>query len=585
MNGIKLARLVLLLLGFPIAVQAQFTGTTNNGAFVITGYSGPSGTVTIPGSLKGLPVIVGDHVFDYQNSLTNLIIMNGVVGIVSNSFTGCANLTQVIIPGSVTNIGSYAFNYCPALTNVVISNGVANISEGAFRLASIRNIIIPGSVTNLGPSAFNGCYMLTNITISNGVQCVGSNAFFDCERLPGIFIPGSVVNIGVDAFEACWALTNITVDSLNSNYASVGGVLFNKSLTTLVAYPGRGALNYVIPADVTSVGDSAFEDCMLTKVTIPDGVNSIGVHAFAGCSQLLNISIPSSVTNIGAGALIYCFDMTNILVDPANPNYASADGVLFDKAFHTLIRSPAGNTGTYAIPESVGSIASEAFESGGLTTVTIPNSVTNIGPSAFRYSSLASATIPGSAGSIGDSAFWNCNQLTNVTVLPGLTNIDSWAFGACYGLTTVSLPASLQTIAVFAFDQCPALTTVYFYGNAPTVVTTPNAGSTNVFLDASGTIYYLPGATGWATAFGGLPTAPWYPTILGNYSGLAGQTNHFGFTISWATCNSVVVEACTNLFQPVWQPVQTNILSSGTAYFSDPQSTNFPSRYYRLRSQ
>jgi hypothetical protein len=45
-----------------------------------------------------------------------------------------------------------------------------------------------------------------------------------------------------------------------------------------------------------------------------------------------------------------------------------------------------------------------------------------------------------------------------------------------------------------------------------------------------------------------------------------------------------VVEACTNLSNPVWQPVQTNTFTAGTAYFSDPQWTNYPGRFYRLRS-
>jgi hypothetical protein len=46
----------------------------------------------------------------------------------------------------------------------------------------------------------------------------------------------------------------------------------------------------------------------------------------------------------------------------------------------------------------------------------------------------------------------------------------------------------------------------------------------------------------------------------------------------------VVVEACTNLANPDWQPVQTNLLATGSVYFSDPQWTNYPGRFYRLRS-
>ncbi len=59
------------------------------------------------------------------------------------------------------------------------------------------------------------------------------------------------------------------------------------------------------------------------------------------------------------------------------------------------------------------------------------------------------------------------------------------------------------------------------------------------------------------------------------------QPGGFGFTISWATNVSVVVEAATNLANPVWIPVSTSPLTSGTNYFSDPQWTNYPERFYR----
>ncbi len=586
MNGPILRPLALcVLLAMPTVMQAQFTFTTNSGAFVITGYTGPGGWVTIPGTSNGLPVIIGDFAFYYQSTLTSLTIMSGVAGIGTSAFNSCTNLTGVTISGSVTNIGNYAFNYCPSLTNVVISNGVFNIAEGAFRLTSIRSIIIPGSVTNIGPSAFDGCYYMTAVTISNGVESIGDGAFFDC-RMPSVFIPGSVFSVGVGAFQNCESLTNIAVDGLNSNYASVGGVLFDKSLTTLVEHPGNGnkCFSYVIPGGVTRIGDSAFELCMLTNVMISNGVTSIGNSSFSGCYQLPSLTIPASVTNIGDAALSYCLKMTNIIVDPINPNYASADGVLFDKTYRTLIRYPAGNTGSYVIPNSVMTIGNEAFESGNLTTVTIPTTVTNIGDWAFGYSSLTDVTVPGSIQNIGSDAFLNCQYLTNVTILNGVTNIDSWAFGACYGLTTVTIPASVQTVVAFAFYDCPSLANVYCLGNAPTVVTNPFSGSSAVFSGDPGTVDYLPGTTGWTNTFGGLPTAVWKPRAQTDDASFGIKTNKFGFNIIWASDRTVVVEACTNLSRPDWQSVQTNTLIGGAAYFSDPQWTNYPGRFYRLRS-
>ena len=72
--------------------------------------------------------------------------------------------------------------------------------------------------------------------------------------------------------------------------------------------------------------------------------------------------------------------------------------------------------------------------------------------------------------------------------------------------------------------------------------------------------------------------------ILNNSPSFGVQTSGFGFIISWATNISVVVEACTNLANPIWYPLQTNTLTDGSSYFSDPEWTNYPSRSYRVRT-
>ena len=102
--------------------------------------------------------------------------------------------------------------------------------------------------------------------------------------------------------------------------------------------------------------------------------------------------------------------------------------------------------------------------------------------------------------------------------------------------------------------------------------------------DNNATVYYLPGTTGWGTTFTGLPTVLWKPLIQTSDGNFGVQTNRFGFNINWASGQTVVVEACTNLANPVWSPVGTNILTGGPSYFSDPAWTNYPGRFYRLRS-
>jgi hypothetical protein len=74
------------------------------------------------------------------------------------------------------------------------------------------------------------------------------------------------------------------------------------------------------------------------------------------------------------------------------------------------------------------------------------------------------------------------------------------------------------------------------------------------------------------------------PVIVNRGPGFGVRTNAFGFTIAWATNIPIVVNACTNLANPVWSPLATNSLAHGSSCFRDSQWTNYPARFYRLRS-
>ena len=83
---------------------------------------------------------------------------------------------------------------------------------------------------------------------------------------------------------------------------------------------------------ITSIGDNIFGGFFnIRGITIPSSVTSIGNRAFEGCSRLANITIPSSVTSIGSYAFSGCRSLIKIIVDDANQNYCSENGVLFNR--------------------------------------------------------------------------------------------------------------------------------------------------------------------------------------------------------------------------------------------------------------
>jgi hypothetical protein len=304
-------------------------------------------------------------------------------------------------------------------------------------------------------------------------------------------------------------------------------------------------------------------------VTIPTNINGLTVTTIGNLGGMTSVTIPDSVTNIVAGAFVNV--LTAITVDTNNPAYSSLNGVLFDKSQTTLIQYPFGLVGSYVVPSSVTTIGEAAF----------------YGHGKNGYSNLTSVTIPVSVTSIGMEAFFECYGLTNITILDGVTSIGYGAFYDCRSLTSAIIPNSVTSIGEYAFFHCLSLTSVYFKGNTPS----PSNDSTvfyggnfpYVFYDPA-TVYYLPGTTGWGAMFDGLLTAPWFlpnPQILNFEPGFGIQPGGFGFTISWATNVFLLVEAATNLAHPVWLPVSTNPLTNGSSYFSDPQWTNYPSRFYR----
>ncbi len=598
-------------------------GVTNIGNYAFNGCASLS-NVTIPNSVTS----IGDYAFAGCNGLSSITIPDSVISVGDGIFFECYGLHNVVIGTNVTSIGDYAFKYCLYLTNVTIGCSVTNIGDYAFfDCYYLGNVTIPDSVTRIGSYAFRDCGV-TNVTIGNGITSIDNYAFYE-SYVQSITFGSNLTNIGFHAFDNCGDLTSITIpnsiisigDSAFYECIHLKCLVFGTNVTSIgdYAFMDCGLTNVIIPSSVTSIGGAAFRACpFLGRVALPNGVTSIGDAAFAWCTSLTNIVLPNSITNISGSEFNYCTSLSSITI----PNSVTSIG---DDAFWecglTSIMIP--NNVTYigmeafyqcgllqsvVIGTNVTSIGYEAFYDCGLTNVTIPNSVTSIADNAFESCPyLTSVTIGNGVTNIGNNMFFECYGLTKVIISSGVTSIGasmfslctnltgitipdsvisigSMAFYGCTSLTNIIIPGSVASLGIQAFSGCSNLTAIYFRGNAPSL-----DGGGVFYQDSKATAYYLPGTTGWNTfaSLSGLPTALWllpYPVILNNNPAFGVQTNRFGFVISWATNLSVVVEACTNLANHTWAPVVTNPLTSGTNYFSDPKWTNYPDRFYRVRS-
>ncbi len=314
----------------------------------------PDGLKSIgSGAFQGTPLLnnqttaikyVGKWAVDCDQVATSATIKSNTLGIADDAFSGCSNLISITIPDSVKILGYSAFEDCTRL----------------------KSITIPTGVTSIGYSTFYGCSSLTSITIPDSVTLIGSSAFAGCSNLTSITIPNNVTIIGNYAFSRCASLTSLNVDKNNKYYLSENGVLFNKNKTSLIVCPGKKKGDLSIPNSVTSIDDYAFKDCSnLSSITVGAGNKNYSSQNGAlfnkNKTELIfcppvktTITIPDSVTEI---SYYYAFNdysqLTSISVGSKNKNFASKDGVLFNKDFTRIIEFPKYKGGEYTVPDTV----------------------------------------------------------------------------------------------------------------------------------------------------------------------------------------------------------------------------------------
>ena len=274
----------------------------------------------------------------------------------------------------------------PAVGATTDQNGFEIDANGVLLryTGSASDITIPGKATAIADEALRGT-TAERITVPATVRTIGDRAFADAQQLKALVFedtadhPSQLTAIGAEAAANTPALTEVAV-----------------------------------PSKAASLGEGAFADSGITRLSLPDSLTSIPARLVKNSSLLTEAVVGNAVTEIGEAAFSAAHSLKGLSVRQA----------------------------------------------GGSTAPGFPSSLVTIGQEAFNATGLGSVDLPASVRTIGDAAFNAIERLSHVGLNEGLVSIGSSAFRTT-GITEIVIPDSVTTVGSSAFSECSALTSAH----------------------------------------------------------------------------------------------------------------------------
>lgn len=229
----------------------------------------------------------------------------------------------------------------------------------------------------------------------------------------------------------------------------------NTDGTAVITSYGGNDTALVIPTSldgcsIVGIDAGAFaENEMLTWVTLPTALETIGEYAFAYCTALSRVDMGAKLWSVGAAAFV-----DTPWLDSLTDEFAVVgNGVLLKYS---------GRGGCVDIPSGVKYIGDAFTMNGNIIGVSMPDTLRYIGDSAFAYcTELRSVEFNDGLISIGNSAFEGCENLPALLLGDSLTTIGEYAFRDCYALSYVKLGRSVEVINSGAFLSAQRLKLIY----------------------------------------------------------------------------------------------------------------------------
>ena len=479
------------------------------------------------------------------------------------------------------------------LTYSVTSNAVyiTDCDTSASGYVEIPSSLEGLPVTVLFPHAFEDCSEITSVFIPSTVEQILEQSFLNCIKLERAVFGGRNPLLSSNVFSNVAAGFKIYYSDEESGFSSPiwkgyasesydGTFSFEivsgfPETITITDYPTSETGEVDVPSlfaglSVTRIGGNAFDGCtQLTRISLPDGIIRIEHDAFFECGGLTTFTVPSSVTYVGDYAFADC-GLASIFFEGDAPQGGSDifDGYSFalyirqgaqdfaselpwknyspveyvglydfevDREAVKITDYPFDETGVVTIPDTivgkpVTSLGESAFYNcQQITSLSIPESVTTIGQGTMAYTTdLQNIELRGSNSVFSVEfgvlfnkdktellhfpAHWNYGPPRdgNYEIPNTVTSVLTRAFIGATDLYSVTIPVGVSNLNSQAFYQCSDLTAAIFFGDASNM-----GGSVFDGADASFKIYYSDQASGFSS-----PSWLSYPaeSFDGNYS-------------------------------------------------------------------
>ena len=377
---------------------------------------------------------------DWKDSITRIVVQEGITELGSASFMWHSAVTEVILPSTLKKIGMNCFDQCTSLKSIRLPQGLVELDSRAFILcSSLENVRFPASLESIGGHCFEGS-ALTHAELNSGLHYIGMDAFKNCDALVSAVVPGTVINNMQGTF--CWC-DNLKTLTLCEGLEEVGRSFAEDS---------EHLEQIWFPSTIKEIGDNAFAGTGIREMTLPTSLEYLGEQAFSSCPNLQSVTINHNVAEFGNYAFAYCDSLKNFYLSPevtyiGKSTFINCDGLDVVRVPGTLGRveiyqfadTSKGGPVVAILEEGITSIAKFAFEqAANLKEVHLPASLERIEESAFS----------------NNAGFWEMTfyyygtpeQWAQVEVQSGNYSMDGAKFVfaetmECHHTVTVTLPA------------------------------------------------------------------------------------------------------------------------------------------------